>query len=179
MIQRSKTLLRRFRRDEDGSAPVIEFVVFIPLLFTTFLMAMEMGIYSMRQMYLDRGLDIAVREIRLNTNTAFEHDDIKDLICANSGWLENCATQLRLEMVQVDPRAFNQFIAEPDCIDTAEEATPPRGITLGEQNQMMMLRACVRFDPVFATSGLGRGFDKDGNGKGRMFSIAAFVQEPG
>ena len=172
--------LRGFRRDEDGSAVVIEFVLFVPILFGAFLMAFEMGIYQMRQMQLDRGLDIAVREVRLNTTTAFEHDDVKAMICANTGWLENCDSLLKLEMNSVNPRAFAQFDQTPDCLDTADEdPQPPRGFTMGIQNEMMMLRACIRFKPVFPTSGLGRSFQKDGNGMARMISTSAFVQEPG
>lgn len=179
MIQSSKRFLGRFRRDEDGSAIVIEFMLFVPILFGAFLMAVEMGVYSMRQMQLDRGLDIAVREIRLNTSTAFEHDDIKDMICLNTGWLENCNEYLKLEMNPINPRAFASFDQDPDCIDSAsEDAQAPRGFTLGLQNDVMMLRACIRFNPVFPTSGLGRGFQKDGNGMARMISTAAFVQEP-
>lgn len=179
MIRPVKTLLRRFRREEDGSAIMIEFCIFVPLLFTSFLMAVEMGLYSMRQMQLDRGLDIAVREVRLNTSRSFEHDDIKDMVCRNVGWLENCDTTLRLEMNRVNPRAFAQFDQTPDCVDTSEEAQAPRGFTLGQENQMMMLRACIKFDPIFPTSGLGKELSKDGSGQVRMTSTAAFVQEPG
>lgn len=179
MITRTRNMLRRFRRDEDGAIILIEFCIFVPILFGAFLMAVEMGIYSMRQMWLDRGLDIAVREIRLNTNTTFQHDDIKDLVCANAGWLEDCQTSLRLEMDAVDPRQFAQFDQDVDCVNTAQPAQPPRGFTLGQENQMMMLRACVLFQPVFPTTGLGRGFERVGNGEARMVSTAAFVQEPG
>ncbi|MFC6584812.1 hypothetical protein [Sulfitobacter aestuariivivens] len=42
----------------------------------------------------------------------------------------------------------------------------------------MILRACVKFKPVFATTGLGYAFDDDGSGRVRMISSAAFVQEP-
>ncbi|MDF3413138.1 pilus assembly protein [Sulfitobacter sp. M57] len=173
-----RKLLRRFRRDEDGSAMVVEFALFVPLLFGVFLMAVEMGIYSMRQMYLDRGLDIAVRYIRLNTHRTFTHDDIKQMICANTGWLENCDETLRLEMTSVDPRAFARFDAEVDCVDTSLPVKPVRGFTLGDSNQVMMLRACVRFNPVYPTSGLGHEFEKDGTGRAKMVATAAFVQEP-
>ncbi len=97
MIQPVHSLLRRFRRDEDGSAMLMEFAIFVPLLFGAFLMAVEMGVYSMRQMYLDRGLDVAVRYIRLNTHQTFTHNDIKEMICNNTGWLENCDDTLRLD----------------------------------------------------------------------------------
>lgn len=180
MIQRSKNFLKRFRRDEDGSALVIEFALFVPLLMTAFMMAVEMGIYSMRLMQLDRGLDVAVREVRLNTSTAYTHDELKDMICAGTGWLEACETRLKLEMSPVNLREFARFDPNPDCIDSSdEEAQPPRGYTNGIQNDMMMLRACVLFTPVFPTSAMGRAFEKDPSGEnGRMVAFAAFVQEP-
>ncbi|KAJ02491.1 pilus assembly protein [Sulfitobacter mediterraneus] len=174
-----KNQLRRFRRDEDGSALVIEFCIFIPILFGAFLMSVEMGLYSMRQMYLDRGLDIAVRYVRLNTNVAMTHDQIKTIICDNAGFLEDCDSSLRLEMTPVDPRNFATFDQQADCVDTAQPVQPVRGFTLGQQHELMMMRACVRFDPVYPTSGLGYAFEKDGSGKARMLSSSTFVQEPG
>ena len=179
MIRPVKNFLRRFRRSEDGSALVIEFVIFVPILFAAFLMAVEMGVYTMRQMYLDRSLDIAVRFIRLNTQANYTHDDIKQMICDNSGWLENCDGTLRLEMVELNPRNFAQFDQVADCVDTSEPIEPVRGFALGQENQLMMLRSCIKFDPLFPTSGLGHAMETDGSGQARMVSSAAFVQEPG
>ncbi|MEM6941517.1 MAG: pilus assembly protein [Pseudomonadota bacterium] len=179
MISSCINHLRRFRRDEDGSSILIEFMLFVPIIFSTFLMATEMGIYQMRQMQLDRGLDVAVREVRLNTSTQYTHDQFKDMICANTGWLEDCSTNIKLEMNTVNPRNFAAFDTTPDCLDTSDgDPQPPRGFTHGLQNDMMMLRACIRFRPVFPTSGLGRTFTTDGAGLARMTSTAAFVQEP-
>jgi hypothetical protein len=132
----------------------------------------------MRQMYLDRGIDIAVRYVRLNTSAGYTHQQIKTMICDNAGWLENCDETLRLEMVAVNPRNFAQFDQSADCVDTSEPVQPVRGFALGQPNEMMMMRACVRFDPVFPTSGLGYALEKDGSGQARMISTAAFVQEP-
>lgn len=179
MMRKIKHALARFRKEEDGTALLIEFCIFVPLLFGAFLMAVEMGIYSMRQVYLDRGLDIAVREIRLNTRTQFTHDDIKQIVCDNTGWLENCDETLRLEMVQLNPRVFFQYHQAADCVDTSKPIEPVRGFNLGRENEMMMVRACVKFDPIFPTSGLGKEFAKDGTGRATMISAAAFVQEPG
>lgn len=178
MIQPINKFMRRFRKNEDGSALMLEFVIFVPLLFTTFLMAVELGIYSMRQVFLDRGLDIAVRHVRLSTNLPINHDELKDIICENAGFLEDCDQTLRLEMVKVSPRNFAPMNPQIDCIDSSQEYNPVQGFALGREHDMMMLRACVRFDPVFPTSGLGASFDKDGGGKAHMVSIAAFVQEP-
>ena len=178
MRHRMTDFLRRFGRKEDGSAIVIEFVVFVPLLFSMFLMAVEMGIYSMRHMFLDRGLDMTVRFVRLNTNTPMTHDLLKDMICDNAGFLDDCETTLRLEMQSLNPRAFAAFDQNPDCIDLSQPIQPERGFVLGQEHEMMILRACVKFDPVFPLTGLGFEFEKDGSGKARMISTAVFVQEP-
>jgi hypothetical protein len=178
MTRRIKRFLRRFRRTEDGSALIIEFCIFVPLLFGTFLMAVEMGIYSMHQMFLDRGLDITVRHVRLHTNTPMTHSQLKNMICDEAGFLEDCEQTLRLEMVPFDPRQYAVFNRTPDCIDTSRPVTPVRGFVLGQNHQMMLLRACVKFRPIFPTTGLGYALDTDGAGRARMVSIAAFVQEP-
>lgn len=178
MIHPVKKFLRRFRRKEDGSALIIEFVVFVPLLFSTFLMAVEMGVYSMRHMFLDRGLDMTVRFVRLNTNTPMTHTLLKDMICDNAGFLDDCDSTLRLEMQTLNPRAFAAFDQTPDCVDLSQPIQPERGFVLGQEHQMMILRACVKFEPVFPTTGLGYEFEKDGTGRARMISTAVFVQEP-
>jgi hypothetical protein len=54
-----------------------------------------------------------------------------------------------------------------------------RGFELGRENEMMMMRACIKFKPLYPTSGLGYALEKDGTGRAKMISAAAFVQEPG
>ena len=98
MIQRSIKAWRRFRGDEDGSAMLIEFAILSPLLFGCLLMSVEMSFYAIRHMLLDRGLDMTVRYIRLNTNTPMTHQTIKDKICESAIYLEDCSDTLRLEM---------------------------------------------------------------------------------
>jgi Flp pilus assembly protein TadG len=190
MIRRTLSLVRRFTRREDGNM-TIEFVIIVPALFSLFLASVEMGVYSMRQMFLDRGLDMTVRTIRLNTGidadgdgvVDLDHGAVKQMICANSGFLssgtiDNCAATMRLEMVQRDPRAFVALDPVADCVDISEEIDPPRGFVNGAEHQLMMMRACVKFDPVFPTTGIGLNFIKDGAGKAALVSTSAFVQEP-
>lgn len=170
----------RFWRDEDGQV-AIEFVIITPLLFTLFMTAMELGVYSMRQMWLDRGLDIAVRQVRLNTSNIPTHDALKDTICVNAGFLPDCQNSLKLEMIRVDPRSFSTLDGDVDCVDRSlpiASQEDPNYIT-GNEHDLMMLRACVKFTPVFPTTGLGFAFDKDGAGQASMTAMSAFVQEPG
>jgi hypothetical protein len=182
MIRRILSPFRRFRRREDGSM-TIEFVILVPLFFSMFLASVEFGIFAVRQMFLDRGLDMTVRTIRLNTAIPFNHDSVKAMICQNSGFLssgvtDNCAATLRLEMLPRDPRAFVALDVQADCVDVSQPVNPPRNFTNGAEHELMVLRACVKFDPVFPTTGLGFAFAKDGSGKAALLSTSAFVQEP-
>ncbi|WP_372609644.1 TadE/TadG family type IV pilus assembly protein [Aquicoccus sp.] len=169
--------LRRWRRDERGTATV-EFAIMFPLFVTLFLSSVELGMIMFRHAMLERGLDLAVRDIRLGTGSDPDHDDIKDAICNFSGVLPQCADNLRLEMIRVDPRTFAALPAEGDCIDHSEEATPVRSFLHGGANDMMLLRACYVFSPVIPTSGLGYYLEVDGAGNAAMFATSAFVQEP-
>lgn len=179
MIGSVKTFFRRFRRDESGSVSLVEFVVMVPLIFGCFMASMEMAVYSTRQMWLDRGLDVAVRYIRLNTGTPMTHHLVKTKICDNAGFLPDCNQVLRLEMKPLNPRNFSAFDQSADCVDTSAPVTPVRGFELGQEHELMVLRACYKFKPVFPLTGLGEAFEKDGSGRVKMISVNAFVQEPG
>lgn len=169
--------LRRFLRDEGGNASV-EFVLVFPAYLALMLMSIELGFVTLRHTLLERGLDIAVREVRLGTGTAPQHDDIKDLICENALMIRDCDTTLRLEMRSADIRAFNSLDTTVDCTDSSEPSKPVRDFTPGQQNQLMLLRACLRFDPLFPDEALGSALVKDANGQSSIVSMTAFVQEP-
>ncbi len=178
MITRITNRLKSFRKQEDGSAILMEFMILTPVLFGAFFMAMEMGMYSIRQMQLDRGLEMSTREVRLNTARTFTHDEIKESICFHARTLPNCSELLRLEMKPVDPRNFAGLPDTLDCVDTSLEVNPVRGFTLGQQHELMIMRVCYKFDPIFRTTGLGQAFVKDGSGRVAMTATSAFVQEP-
>ena len=169
--------LRRFLREEGGNASV-EFVLVFPAYLALMLMSIELGFVTLRHTLLERGLDIAVREVRLGTGTAPQHDEIKDLICQNSLMIRDCATTLRLEMRSADIRAFNSLDTTADCTDAAEPTKPVKQFVNGQQNQLMLLRACLRFDPLFPDDALGSALTKDASGQSSIVSMTAFVQEP-
>ena len=148
MIARISQALRRFRRGEDGAVVLIEFVILFPVIFGMFLASVEVSLYSLRQFHLNRGLETAVRYIRLNTRATVTHDLIKTMICDSVGYIGDCKDTLRLEMVLVDPRNFAAMNAAPDCVDKSMPVEPERGFSLGAQHQLMLLRACVKFDPM-------------------------------
>ncbi len=171
--------LRRFARKDRGSMASIEFILLIPLMMTLLMTSIEMGILQYRQFFLDRGLDMTVRLVRLNTAANFTHEELKDQICAFSG-LPSCADRLKLEMTPVPIRNFVGFAEDADCTDAAQPVQPNRTFVHGAQHELMILRACYKFDPVFPGAGLGfeMAQDADDGGQVKMVALTAFVQEP-
>ncbi|SDN42361.1 TadE-like protein [Lutimaribacter pacificus] len=169
--------LARFHRDEGGNS-TIEFVIWFPLFIFLLLAAVEISIISVRQTTLERAMDMTVRDIRLGTGTAPQHNDIKNLICDRAAMVPDCRNNLRLEMVQVDPKNFVPLPEVPDCTDQSEEVRPVRAFSHGMDNQLMILRACAKFKPFFPLTGVGKELSKDNAGYAAVTATTAFVQEP-
>lgn len=177
MTRALKRRLVRFHRDEAGNS-TIEFIIMFPLFIFLLLAGIEMGIIAVRQATLERAVDLTVRDIRLGTGTAPQHDQIKDLICDRAVMVPQCKVNLRLEMIRIDPRAWVAPPAVPDCTDQSEEVAPVRSFTNGMDNELMVLRACAKFKPYYPLSGIGRELTKDNAGYAAVTATTAFVQEP-
>jgi len=171
------SLFGRFSKSENGSATV-EFAIIFPAVVTVMLSGIELGFATLQHSMLERALDISVREIRLGTGTAPQHDEIKDMICDYAAFIDNCSDNLRLEMIQMDPDNWVAVSDDVDCTDQSEEVAPVRSFVNGLENELMILRACVKIDPVFPTTGLGKDLKMDGAGQYALVSYSAFVQEP-
>ncbi|MEY8839857.1 TadE/TadG family type IV pilus assembly protein, partial [Cribrihabitans sp. XS_ASV171] len=152
MISRLVSLWRAFRKQEDGNA-TIEFVIIFPALLVLMLSGVELAFVSLNHAMLERAVDMTVRDIRLGTGRAHDHDDIKDVICERAGFIEDCASNLKLEMIRLDPYANVSIPVQPDCTDTSDEVKPVRSFVNGQSNELMVLRACAKINPVFPTSG--------------------------
>ena len=98
MIVRMGKALRRFLRREDGHTTV-EFAITFPSMLLFMLAGIELAFVTMRHAGLEHALDLTVRDIRLGTGSAPQHDEIKASICARAGFLDNCSEVLRLEMI--------------------------------------------------------------------------------
>jgi len=169
--------MRRFARREDGNASV-EFVIVVPIFIALIMMSIELGYVTLRQTMLERGVDIAVRDIRLSTGTAPQHSNIKQKICDEAMIIPNCLDALRLEMVAADPRNFTALDPVPDCVDVSEPANPLRAFQNGQSNELMLLRACAIYDPFFPDDMLGDHLITVSGGQPAFVSMSAFVQEP-
>ncbi|EPX85573.1 TadE/TadG family type IV pilus assembly protein [Salipiger mucosus] len=177
MIRAVLSRLRRFRSDEAGSATV-EFAIYATLLFVVLAVGVEFAYMNLRHAMLERALDLVVRDIRLGTGNAPSYETVRGKICKETAIAEDCDGNLRLEMMQVDPRAFVGLPADADCANIEEDPRPVRHFQPGLDNDLMLIRACLKFQPMFPTTGFGGQLHKDAEGYAQLVATSAFVQEP-
>lgn len=167
----------RFRRKDDGSA-TIEFVLVFPAFMVLFLSAFEAGLLMTRNVMLERGLDMAVRTVRLGTASPVNNDQMKRMICTGAGIIPDCLQQLRVEMRRVDLRAWTDIPVRANCQDRNDPAKPLATFVTGGANDVMVVRACALFDPFFPGTGLGFQLPRESGGAYALVSTSAFVMEP-
>lgn len=177
MIGFLKNTVSRFAKDESGVITV-DFVIVMSALALILGGSVEMGYMNVRHGMLERGLDMTVRDIRLSTGNVPDYADLRASICDRASIIGNCEENLRLEMKVVDPRDFSPIPNSADCQNAVEVPRPLRNFQSGDDNEMMLIRACLMFQPLFPTTGLAAHMPKDGDGYIPMVATSAFVQEP-
>ena len=86
-----------FRKRQDGNA-TIEFVILFPAFMTLFLTGFEAGFYMVRNVMLERAVDIAVRDVRLGNGNVPAFAALKKRICDEAGIIPDCMRTLQVEM---------------------------------------------------------------------------------
>ena len=88
-------------------------------------------------------------------------------------------------MIAVELRTVSTVTWEPlangaTCIDRANPMDPKNfpKFEKGKGDEIMLIRACAKFDPVFPTTGLGLHLPEDNTGAYALISSTAFVNEP-
>lgn len=172
--------VRRFRRNEDGS-PTVEFV----LLFMPFMLlpvsGVELGLLMTRHVMLERGVDMAIREVRLNTTNTITEYELKRMICNVSAVLPDCMTNVRLELQPIDlyeSGTTSDLPREASCTNLSNPFELPRNFVAGIGNEMMIVRACGKFRPMLPEFALGYFLSRMDGGYYRVVSTSAFVMEP-
>ena len=167
----------RFARNESGSATV-EFALVFPVYLVLMLSAFESGILMTRQVMLERGVDMAIRDVRIGTMTNVDHATLRNAICDYAGMLPNCDTSLKIEMRPVDLKNWSDIPGAPDCIDRDDPAAPLVAFSEAGANQMVVIRACALFNPVCPTVGLGAKIPRESGDEYALVAMSAFVKEP-
>lgn len=174
--------LRAFRTDESGVVTV-QFVIIFPVFFAFFLMTYENGIISVRHVMLERGIDIAVRDVRIGSITDPTQNSIRKRICEVSMIIPDCENQMQVEMVRRDPRSWADLDSNIQCTDRSVASQPVTNFTNGKNNELVLVRACVRIDPMMPTTGIGKAIVESNSGASAggsyaLIATAAFVVEP-
>ena len=94
-------IIRSFRRDEDGAA-TIEFVILFPAFIAILISSYESGLMMVRNVMLERGVDLAVREMRLGQPVPPTFDQLKNIICDNAVIVNDCFNKIQLELQPID-----------------------------------------------------------------------------
>jgi hypothetical protein len=169
--------LGRAAREEDGTA-TIPFVIFVPFFIMLVTSSLEMGQLMMRHVMLERALDLSVRGLRLGMWTPPNHTDFKRLICNTAGVIPDCMNTLLIELRPVDTATWQPLSAGPTCIDKSHSVQPVTTFNPGVGDNMMLIRACAKFSPLFPLTGLGFQLPKDAAGAYALVAATAFVNEP-
>jgi len=164
-------------RREDGNA-TIEFVLLFPAFMTLFLVVFETGLLLTRGVMLDRGVDIAMRELRLGTLNPMTHDGLKAKICQHSVIIPDCADSVLVELRPVSTTTWEPLAGSATCVDRTEDVQPVLDFETGASNEMMLVRVCAVFDPFFPTTGLAAQMKLDDSGAYALVTTSAYVNEP-
>ena len=182
-MQRILHRIKAFADDESGVVTA-EFMIVFPIFFGFFLMTYEQGMISLRNVMLERGVDMAVREVRIGAMPEPTGPLLKTAICGYALILPDCEDQIELEMVVRDVRNWVDIPARVRCIDRRVTTQASVDFVNGGNNKLVFLRACIRLDPMMPTTGIGRAIvdAADGNdaagGSYALVASAAFVVEP-
>lgn len=167
--------LRRAFRREDGNA-TIEFALIIPVFLTIFSATFESGFVMLRLNLLQHGLDVTMRELRLGNMANPTPASVKQMICNNMTMVDNCTANLLVEITPIT----NWVLPATDavCRDLQTNIIPVVELNIGQQNQLMLVRACLVQDMIFPTSGLAMGLPDDPNRDFNLIAVSAYVNEP-
>ncbi len=178
---RLKTRIAQFSKGERGTV-TIEFVLCFIAMMAILSTAIELGVVTVRQTVLDSRLDAAMRNVRINTGAGYSHSDLVDMICEDNALFGECEQNLRLEMTANDPRNYTPFSDSVSCVNREVAIDHPDNtnfhFTLGQANELVMVRACMLYDPILPSSLMALARTTTEGGRSALVSVSAFTQEP-
>jgi hypothetical protein len=169
--------LRRLARRDDGGMTV-EVALLMPLFITLMLCTIEAGMVMVRHTMLDRALDITVRDLRLGRYEAPTLAELREDICAHVTVMPNCRRDLMIELRPISRTTWAMPTGRQPCIDRTTAIEPATTFIPGGENELVLIRVCAIFDPLFPTTPWGLGLPLDASGGYQLLAMSAFVNEP-
>lgn len=171
-------LIRRFAQRDAGTA-TIEFVIAVPLVLGLLFSSIDFGAVMLRQVFLDRSVDMAVRNVRLGNVPSNGLSTLRQSICAGTILIANCETSLTVELRPVDTNTWAGLNTPVRCINRSANITPTLTFNPSAGNQdLMLVRVCASADPFITLTGYILGLNFASNGDYLIVSIGAFTNEP-
>ena len=162
----------------EGGVSTVEFTLLFPAFMIVLLSTIDAGILMLRAVLLERGVDIAVRELRLGIDPPGDEDELKISVCNHASFLRNCTEALRIELTRLDDDTWTFPSTTTTCVERSEELEPAVTFVNGTEHDIMLLRACATYSPMFPTTGLGLRMVADEVGTYSLIATSAFVVEP-
>lgn len=177
--------LASFLTDERGTA-TIEFLFVFPMIFTIFTASFESSLYMAKYVMFERSVDLVVREVRLGNAVDPTHQSLKASIC-RSGMLvssmSDCMNRMRIWMQPVNTGNFDMVAPPTTCVERADQVNtdepPANTFAWGTDNDIMLLRICMKEWPIFPTTAVSVKMPRQDDGSVAMIVTSVFVNEPG
>jgi len=170
--------LTRFLRRERGTATV-EFAITIPIVLAIMFTSIDFGTVMLRQVFLDRAVDMAAREVRLGQITNNGFNQFRDRICTRTVLLRNCNANITIEMRPIDTATWTNLQTPARCVNRQDNIAPVVAFIPGAGNQeLMLIQVCVSADPFIRLTGFVLGMGQSPDGVYNIVSRAAWVNEP-
>lgn len=179
------TAIRSFLKDDSGEA-TIEFLFIFPILFLIFTASFESSMFMARYVMFERAVDLTVRQLRLGTLLDPSHQVLKRTICQSGMMIESvsdCVNSMKIWMQPIDTGTFAMVAPPRSCVDKAQPINtndpPANEFSYGAENQIMLLRICMKADPMFPTTAVSVKMPVEPDGSYVMLVTSTFVNEPG
>jgi Flp pilus assembly protein TadG len=177
-FKRLMRLSKRYRKTDDGTA-TLEFTLLFPFFIYIILGGAEIGYYTVSSTMLSRGLDIAMRDVRLGHMDDVTVGTLKTAVCGHATYVNNCESNIRIALEPVTAKNFTPPSNYAECLDRSSSSTQPATeFKTGTGNELMLVRACVIVDPMFPTSWLGAQMQKTPGSGYAIVATSGFVNEP-
>jgi hypothetical protein len=177
--------LSNFFKEESGTTS-IEFVFVFPIIFLIFTASFESSMFMARYVMLERSVDLVVRKIRLGQFDDVSHEDLKKEIC-RGGLMVNsvseCMNSMKIWMQPINTADFAMpATTTVSCVDsiydTNTSVPPGSEFAYGGNNEIMLLRICLKEDPMFPTTAVSVRMPTFSDGTYALMVTSAFVNEP-
>lgn len=177
--------LGRFLKDDSGTA-TIEFLFVFPIIFTIFTASFESSLYMAKYVMLDRGVDLVMRQVRLGNAAGLTHQQLKKEFCKAGLMIDSmadCLNKMRIWMQPVNTADFSMVVPPVTCVEQASQVNtgepPANEFAYGTDNDIMLLRICLKEWPLFPTTAVSVKMPRQPDGSVAMIVTTVFVNEPG